>query len=101
MGEAHIDFQVLSPSPLTYFHHIELAEALTFCRRHNDAMAELTRTYPDRLACRIADAGSNCSARRARPRRPRSWSLGRAIGTEFEEPLHSPKPIRSTRNWSS
>ncbi len=49
MREARIDFQVLSPSPLTYFHHIELAEALAFCRRHNDAMAELVRTYPDKL----------------------------------------------------
>jgi hypothetical protein len=28
MREAHIDFQVLSPSPLTYFHHIELPVAL-------------------------------------------------------------------------
>jgi 2,3-dihydroxybenzoate decarboxylase len=49
MHEAHIDFQVLSPSPLTYFHHIETAEALAFCQRHNDAMAELVRTYPDKL----------------------------------------------------
>jgi aminocarboxymuconate-semialdehyde decarboxylase len=37
MREAHIDFQVLSPSPLTYFHHIELPEALAFCQRHNAA----------------------------------------------------------------
>jgi len=37
MDRDGIDFQVVSPSPLTYFHHIETDEAIAFCRRHNDA----------------------------------------------------------------
>ena len=50
MDEAGIDYQVLSPNPLTYFHHIDPADALAFCRRHNDVLAELVARHPDRLA---------------------------------------------------
>ena len=41
MDAAGIDFQVLSPNPLTYFHHIGVSEAVSFCRGHNDALAEI------------------------------------------------------------
>ncbi len=92
MDEAHIDFQVLSPSPLTYFHHIDLAEALPFCRRHNDAMAELVRAYPGRLGGLAALPMQDPSAARDELHRAVEelglW--GAAIGTEFREPLHSP-----------
>lgn len=93
MDEAHIDFQVLSPSPLTYFHHIELAEALTFCRRHNNAMAELVRSYPDRLGGLAALPMQDPSAASEELIRcVRELGLwGAAIGTEFKEPLHSAK----------
>lgn len=50
MDAAGIDFQVLSPNPLTYFHFIPAAEAIAFCRRHNDVLASLVKRYPDRLA---------------------------------------------------
>ena len=50
MDALGIDLQVLSPNPLTFFHHIEADEAVTFCRRHNDAMAALVDTEPGRLA---------------------------------------------------
>jgi aminocarboxymuconate-semialdehyde decarboxylase len=49
MDAAGIDFQVLSPNPLTYFHFIDAKEAIAFCRRHNDALAALVRRYPQRL----------------------------------------------------
>ncbi len=91
MGEAHIDFQILSPSPLTYFHHIDLAEALTFCRRHNDAMAELVRTYPDKLGGLAAlPMQDPVAARDELHRAVEKLGLwGAAIGTEFKDPLHS------------
>ena len=41
MDAAGIDFQVLSPNPLTYFHHIGASEAVSFCRGHNDSLAEI------------------------------------------------------------
>lgn len=49
MDRAGIDFQLLSPNPLTYFHHIPAPEAIAFARVHNDAMAALVACYPDRL----------------------------------------------------
>ena len=93
MREAHIDFQVLSPSPLTYFHHIELPEALAFCQRHNNAMAELVRRYPDHLgglaALPMQDPFAAVGELTRAVRDLGLW--GAAIGTEFAEPLHSAK----------
>ncbi|MEE8601474.1 amidohydrolase family protein [Euzebya tangerina] len=50
MAAAGIDHQVLSPNPLTYLHHIDAAEAIAFCRRHNDELAELLADHPERLS---------------------------------------------------
>lgn len=44
-----IDLQILSPNPLTYFHHIEADLALNFCQWHNDEMAAVVATHPDRF----------------------------------------------------
>ena len=50
MKKEKIDFQVLSPSPLTYFHFIETKNAVSFCQKHNDACPSLVKIYPDKLA---------------------------------------------------
>ena len=50
MDERAIDFQVLSPNPLTYFHFIDERDAVAFCRCHNDALATLVAAHPERLA---------------------------------------------------
>ena len=39
MDAQGIDFQVLSPSPLTYFHFIDAGEASAYCCAWNDALA--------------------------------------------------------------
>lgn len=44
-----IDLQVLSPNPITYFHHIEPAIAAGFCRWHNDELAGVVAGHPDRF----------------------------------------------------
>lgn len=49
MTKVGIDFQVLSPNPLTYFHFIEAQQAQQFCRVHNDALAETISSHTDRL----------------------------------------------------
>ena len=49
MDRAGIDWQLLSPNPLTYFHYIPAAEATAFCRRHNDTLAALVARHPGRL----------------------------------------------------
>ncbi|MFM7783218.1 MAG: amidohydrolase family protein, partial [Gammaproteobacteria bacterium] len=51
-GDPHL--RLLSPNPLTYFHHVEPAIALPFCRRHNDALAALVARHPTRLGALAA-----------------------------------------------
>ena len=91
MDRDGIDFQVLSPSPLTYFHFIETQEAVAFCRKHNEACAELVATYPDRLgglaALPMQDVGA---AREELSRAVGELGLwGAAVGTDFGTPVHS------------
>jgi aminocarboxymuconate-semialdehyde decarboxylase len=92
MDGAGIDFQVLSPSPLTYFHHIEADAAIAYCRRHNDALAEVVGRYPDRLGGLAALPMQDPIAAKDELQRAVTelglW--GAATGTEFAEPLHSP-----------
>jgi aminocarboxymuconate-semialdehyde decarboxylase len=48
--DAHgIDVQMLSPNPLTYFTNLDAATAISYCRTHNDELAELVAAHPDRL----------------------------------------------------
>ncbi len=49
MDEAGIMVQALSPNPLTYLHWIPSPNATEYCRRHNEGMAEVTRSHPDRF----------------------------------------------------
>ena len=44
-----IELQVLSPNPITYFHHIEADVAAEFCRWHNDELAGIVAANPDRF----------------------------------------------------
>lgn len=44
-----IDLQVLSPNPLTYFHHIENDVAIGFCEWHNNELAAVVADHPDRF----------------------------------------------------
>ena len=50
MDRAGIDYQLLSPNPLTYFHFIEPPLARDFCRVHNNALAAAISAHRDRLA---------------------------------------------------
>ncbi len=50
MDKAGIDFQVVSPNPLTYFHFIDTASASAFCRRQNNVTAQRIAAFPQRLA---------------------------------------------------
>lgn len=49
MDRSGIDFQLLSPNPLTYFHFIEAPAAQSYCQIHNNALAGIVRTFPERL----------------------------------------------------
>lgn len=54
MDRIGIDWQLLSPNPLTYFHYIPADEAIRFCRVHNDALAAVVAHFPDRLGAAAA-----------------------------------------------
>lgn len=49
MDRDGIGRQLLSPNPLTMLHKVEGRHAAGYCRVHNDAMAELVATRPDRF----------------------------------------------------
>lgn len=44
-----IELQVLSPNPITYFHHVEAEIAVEFCRWHNVELASVVDGHPDRF----------------------------------------------------
>ena len=93
MDAAGIDFQVLSPNPLTYFHHIGASEAVSFCRGHNDALAEIVGEHPSRLAGFAALPMQDIAA--ACEELDRAVTeldlLGGYIGTDIGRPLNDPE----------
>jgi aminocarboxymuconate-semialdehyde decarboxylase len=91
MQEAGIDFQLLSPNPLTYFHHIEPERAIAYCRRHNDELASLVSRHPTRLAALASlPMQSPGAAREELQRAVRELGmLGACIGAELPLALDS------------
>ncbi len=80
-----IELQVLSPNPITYFHHIEPATATEFCRWHNNEMATVVAAHPDRLRgfaqLPMQDIDAACSELRRAV--GNCGLLGAYIGTDF------------------
>ena len=92
MDRAGIDWQLLSPNPLTYFHFIPAEQAIAFCRRHNDSLAAVVAQYPDRLggaaALPMQDIPAACSELR---RAVQELGLkGAYIGTDMPHGLDDP-----------
>lgn len=92
MDRAGIDFQILSPNPLSYFHFIDLPSAQSFCQRQNDALAHIVSQHPGRLAGLAALPMQDPQAAIVELTRAVSelglW--GAYIGTEFGTRLDSP-----------
>ena len=92
MDTAGIDFQVLSPNPLTYFHHIGPGDAVGFCEQHNNALADIVLAHSTRLAGFAAlpmqDIGGACAElERAVTELD---LLGAYVGTDIGRPLNDP-----------
>jgi aminocarboxymuconate-semialdehyde decarboxylase len=85
MDQSGIEFQVLSPNPLTYFHFIENDAARTFCRRHNNELAALVAEHPERLAALAALPMQDPAAAAEELERAVSelGVLGAAVGAEM------------------
>ncbi len=93
MDRAGIGLQVLSPNPLTYLHHVDGSTATGFCRRHNDALAELVREHPSRLAGFAQLPMQDLSAAGDELERAvgELGLLGGYVGTEFGTDLDAPE----------
>ncbi|MBR9795747.1 MAG: amidohydrolase family protein [Luminiphilus sp.] len=92
MDAAGIDFQVLSPNPLTYFHHIGPSDAVGFCEQHNNALAEVVLAHPTRLAGFAALPMQDIQAACAELERAINELdlLGAYVGTDIGRPLNDP-----------
>jgi aminocarboxymuconate-semialdehyde decarboxylase len=49
MDALGVDYQVISPNPITYFHFIEAIAAINYCKLHNDTMASAISNHANRL----------------------------------------------------
>jgi aminocarboxymuconate-semialdehyde decarboxylase len=79
-----IQLQVLSPNPITYFHHIEATTAVEFCRWHNSEMVDIVARHPDRLAGFAQLPMQDVAAAVAELHRATDRGLlGAYIGTDF------------------
>lgn len=92
MDRAGLDFQLLSPNPLTYFHFIEAAQARNFCRIHNDALAAAITDQRERLAaCAAIPMQDIGFAIEETQRAVRELGMvGPYIGSDFGRPLDDP-----------
>lgn len=92
MDRSVIDWQLLSPNPLTYFHYIPASDAIAFCRRHNDALAAIVARYPERLGAAMALPMQDIAAAIIELRRGVTELRMRAayIGTDFPHGLDDP-----------
>ena len=88
-----IDAQILSPNPLTYFHHIAPDDAAQFCATHNDALAGLLEGHRDRLAgfAALPIQSPELAAVELRRAVSELGLLGGYIGTDFRPGLDAPE----------
>ncbi|MCC5989046.1 MAG: amidohydrolase family protein [Pararhodobacter sp.] len=90
MAAAGIDFQVLSPNPLTFLHFAGIDLAGRFCRVHNDALAALIREHHAGLAALpVQDVGA--AVEELERAVGELGLLGACIGTDLPRPLDSPE----------
>jgi aminocarboxymuconate-semialdehyde decarboxylase len=84
MESLGVDYQVLSPNPITYFHFIESNLAIPYCQLHNDTMAKTVSNHKQlggfaSLPMQDADAACKELERSVKE----LGLLGAYIGTDF------------------
>ena len=92
MDAAGLDYQVLSPNPLTYFHFIDRDMAQHFCRIHNTALAAAVKPHADRLGMFAAVPMQDIGFAIEETQRAVQdlGMVGPYIGTDFGRPLNDP-----------
>jgi aminocarboxymuconate-semialdehyde decarboxylase len=96
MEAAGIDYQVLSPNPLTFLHFVDADLARDFCTIHNDALATLLGDHGDRLGGCAALPMQDLDGAIAELERSVTelGLLGAYIGTDQPQPLDVPEMDR-------
>ena len=84
-----IELQVISPNPLTYFHHVEAEIATNYCHWHNEALAAVVADHADRFRGFAQLPMQDIDAATAELRRGVEdlGLLGAYIGTDFQTDL--------------
>jgi aminocarboxymuconate-semialdehyde decarboxylase len=92
MDAAGIGAQILSPNPLTYLHFIPAADAISYCRTHNNELAEIVRANPNRLGGFASLPMQDPSAAALELQRAVNelGLLGAYVGTDPGRPLDDP-----------
>jgi len=92
MDTAGLDYQVLSPNPLSYLHFIEPDAARRFCRAHNDALAQIVAARHERLGAFAAIPMQDIGFAIEETERAveELGMFAPYIGTDFGRPLNDP-----------
>jgi aminocarboxymuconate-semialdehyde decarboxylase len=92
MDQAQIDFQILSPSPLTYFHFIPIEQARAWCRAWNEGLARTLHGHANRVAglASLPMQDPHSAAEALEHAVSELGLVGAAIGTDFGQSLDSP-----------
>lgn len=87
-----IDLQILSPNPITYFHHIEADIAANYCRWHNNELAGIVRAHPERFRgfAQLPMQNIGLATEELRRAVDDLGLLGAYIGTDFGTDLDDP-----------
>ncbi|ABD55191.1 amidohydrolase 2 [Jannaschia sp. CCS1] len=96
MEEAGIDYQLLSPNPLTFLHFVDAPLAIDFCTIHNNALSSLVRSHADHLGgCAALPMQDIGAAIEELERGVRDLGLmGGYIGTDQTQRLDAPEMDR-------
>lgn len=92
MDRLGIDMQVLSPNPLSFFNHVDASTAAAFARTHNDALAAVVATHPERLGglAQLPMQDPSTAGEELRRAVDDLGLLGACIGTDLGRPLDDP-----------
>lgn len=92
MDRSGIDYQVLSPNPLSYFHFVAPDVAMAFCQTHNNTLAKISGQHNQRLGSFAAVPMQHIPSAIAETRRAVTelGMFGPYIGTDFGMALDDP-----------
>lgn len=92
MDHLGLELQMLSPNPITYFHHVEAPVAAEYCRWHNDELAQVVKGHADRFvgSAQLPMQDVDAACRELRRSVNDLGLVGAYIGTDFGRTFDDP-----------